>query len=82
MSVYNVLNKLSQHVYLYISTSITSYVFLLVFKIMESIQCILKVGRFLSQDKVFKGTVATCMDNVTEMKKYFRLKDMLNFNVL
>ena len=28
-----------------------------------------------------KGTEATCVEIATEMKKYFRLKDLLNFNV-
>ena len=29
-----------------------------------------------------KGAEATCMELASEMKKCFRLKDMLNFNVL
>ena len=28
------------------------------------------------------GAEATCVEIATEMQKYFRLKDMLNFNVL
>ena len=28
-----------------------------------------------------KGTEATCVEIATEMKKFFRLKDMLNFNI-
>ena len=29
----------------------------------------------------FKGAEATCVESITEMKKCFRLKDMLYFNV-
>ena len=29
-----------------------------------------------------KGVEATCVEIATEMRKCFRLKDMLNFNVL
>ena len=32
--------------------------------------------------KAFKGAEATCVEIASEMKKYFKLKDMLNFNVL
>ena len=44
ISMYNVLNTLSEYIYFYISKNITSYTFLLVFKIVESLQCILKVN--------------------------------------
>ena len=40
ISMYTVLNTLSKHTYFYISKNITSYTFLLVFKIVESLQCI------------------------------------------
>ena len=40
--MYNVLNTLSEYTYFYISKYITSCTFLLVFKIVESLQCILK----------------------------------------
>ena len=30
----------------------------------------------------FKHAEATCVEIATEMKKCFRLKDMLNFNIL
>ena len=40
----SVLNTLSDYTYFYISKKITSYTFLLVFKIVESLQCILKVS--------------------------------------
>ena len=42
--MYNVLNTLSEYIYFYISKNITSYTFLLVFKIVESLQCIVKVN--------------------------------------
>ena len=41
--MYGVLNKLSEYSYCYISKNITSYTFVLVFRIVESLQCILKV---------------------------------------
>ena len=40
--MYSVLNELSEYIYMYISKNITSYSFLLAFKIVESLQCILK----------------------------------------
>ena len=40
--MYSVLNTLSEYTYSYISKNITLYTFLLVFKIVESVQCILK----------------------------------------
>ena len=40
--MYSVLNALSEYRYFYISKNITSYTFLFVFKIVESIQCIIK----------------------------------------
>ena len=42
--MYSVLNTPSEYVYLYISRNITSHTFLLVFKIVESLQCILKAS--------------------------------------
>ena len=44
------LNTLSEYTYFYISENITSYTFLLVFKIAESLQCILNTPI----NKVFK----------------------------
>ena len=41
-AVRKVLNKPSKYVYFYISKNTTSYVFLLVFKVVKSLQCILK----------------------------------------
>ena len=40
--MYSVLNTLTEYTYFYISKNITSYTLLLVFKIVESLQCILK----------------------------------------
>ena len=42
ISMYSVLNRLSEYTYFYKSKNITSYTFLLVFKIDKSLQCILK----------------------------------------
>ena len=41
ISMYSVLNTLSEYTYFYISKNMTSYTFLLVLKIVESLQCIL-----------------------------------------
>ena len=40
--MYSVLNTLSENAYFYISKDITLYTFLIVFKIVKSLQCILK----------------------------------------
>ena len=45
--MYSVLNTLSEYTYFYISKNIISYTFLLVFKIVESLQCILRLGRIM-----------------------------------
>ena len=37
---------------------------------------------YLCLGAFIKGAVAPCVESATEMKKYFRLKDMLDFNVL
>ena len=44
--MYRILNKLPENLYFYILKYITSYTFLLVFKIVESLQCILKLAIF------------------------------------
>ena len=41
--MYGVLNTLSDYTYFYISKKITSYNFVLVFKIVESLECILNI---------------------------------------
>ena len=38
--------------------------------------------RSLSIDSEIKSAEATCVEIATEMKKCFKLKDMLNFNIL
>ena len=47
--MYSVLNKLSKYIYFYISKNIASYTFLLVFKIVESLKCILKRKQTISR---------------------------------
>ena len=44
ISIYSVLNTLSKYTYFYISENNTSYTSLLVFKIIESLQCILSIA--------------------------------------
>ena len=39
-------------------------------------------GTILQFPKVFNGAEATCVKIANEIKKCFRLKDMLNFNVI
>ena len=51
ISMYSVLNKISEHIYVSISTNITSYTLLIVFKIVESTHCIL--------NKLFLPSAAT-----------------------
>ena len=46
ISMYVVLNTLSEYTYFYISKSVTLYTFLPIFKIVESLQCILKSSFF------------------------------------
>ena len=54
VSMYSVLNKFSEYIYLYISKNITSYTYLIVLKIVESSQCILKNKyTFTSYQKTF-----------------------------
>ena len=40
--MYSLLNTVSEYTHFYISKNITSYTFLLVFKFVESLQCVLK----------------------------------------
>ena len=42
--MYSVLNTLSEYTYFSLSKNITSYAFLVVFKVVESLQCILKAN--------------------------------------
>ena len=57
--MYNVLNTLSEYTYFYISKNITSYTFLLVFKIVESLQCILN----LSSEHVIPDITEKCKNH-------------------
>ena len=45
ISIYSILNILSEYKWFYLSKNITSYTFLLVLKIVERLQCILKLVR-------------------------------------
>ena len=45
--MFTVLHALSQYTYFYTSKKITSYTFFLVFKIVESLQCILKAKYYI-----------------------------------
>ena len=45
--MYSALNTLSKYTYFYVSKNITSYTFLLVFKIFKSLQYILKIQQIL-----------------------------------
>ena len=47
--MYSVLNKLSEYIQFNISINITSYAFLLVVKIAESLQCILEVSSSVTE---------------------------------
>ena len=49
----SVLNKLLEFIYFYISKDITSYIFLLFFKIAEILQCILNDRNILRKAKIF-----------------------------
>ena len=68
--MYSVLNTLSEYTYFYISKNITSYTFVLVFKIVESLQCILKGKKwFLSSATIWLANMASFF-----VFKYFALK--------
>ena len=74
--MYSVWNTLSEYTYFYISKNITSYTFLLVFKIVESLQCILTV----SFCHVYASDVCPLHMNYFN---YFELNHcLLNFNPL
>ena len=64
ISMYSVLNTLSEYTYFYISKNITLYLFLLVFKIVESLQCILK------RSDLFKFQLQQIMDKVLFLTFY------------
>ena len=57
--MYSVLDKLSEYVYFYTTKNIISYSFLLVFKIVESLRCILKdIQRFLMVYSFFDSSAS------------------------
>ena len=64
ISMYSVLNTLSEYTYFYISKNITLYLFLLVFKIVESLQCILK------RSDLFKLQLQQKMDKILFLTFY------------
>ena len=53
----SVLNTLRQYIYFYISKNIVSYTFLLILKIVESLQWILKVYYNDSKNKLFSWSI-------------------------
>ena len=64
ISMYGMLNTLSEYICFYMLKNITSQIFLLVFKIVESLQCILKKElrifiQFLKSFVQFRGSVHT-----------------------
>ena len=66
ISMYSVLNTLSEYTYFYISKNITSYTFLLVFKIVESLQCILEwnfIPQVISSNTVWLIAVSAKADS-------------------
>ena len=75
ISMCSVLNRLLECTYFYISKSITSYTFLLVFKIVESLQCILNPGsskklhRLNAQVFFNRGNVLIDNEKYIEQKK-------------
>ena len=54
ISMYSVLNALSEYIHFYISKSIISYTFLHVFKIVESLLCILEEWLILESHEMIK----------------------------
>ena len=59
MSMYSVLNNtLSEYAYFYILKNITSYTILLVFKIAESLQCMLNRNSVFADWTKWKGSTS------------------------
>ena len=68
--MYTVLNTLSEYTYFYISKNITSYTFLLGFKIVQSLQCILKLISSICLNNQILNDLATFpVSPSVEMKK-------------
>ena len=57
--MFSVLNTLLEYAYFCISKNITSYTFLLIFKIAESLQCILKLYSFKDEFKADESSSET-----------------------
>ena len=64
--MYSVLNTLSESTYFYRSKNITSYTFLLAFKIVESLQCILN-ARVDTLRKIVPK-LKTCLEHSDSVK--------------
>ena len=66
-----------------------SFLYIYVFSFFVSFDILLIISKlfpyialwFFYKIILIKGAEATCVEIVTEMKKCFRLKDMLNFNI-
>ena len=76
ISVYSVLNTLSEYTYFYILKSITSYTFLLVYKIVESLQCILK----WKSNSVYKQSLIYLGEQLVVIFALKTISFSLNFN--
>ena len=75
--MYNVLKTLSKYIYFYISKDINSYTFLLVFKLLKSLQCILKVNE--SRYKQYGVIPPSKIDFVPRLV-IFRIMCQISFN--
>ena len=75
--MYNVLKTLSKYIYFYISKNINSYTFLLVFKLLKSLQCILKVNE--SRYKQC-GVIPPSKINFVPRLVIFRIMCRISFN--
>ena len=72
--MYIVWNTLTEYTYFHLPKSITSYTFLLVFKIAKYLHCILKIiyhHKFLMHELVFPQTNITMKPHVLHLTKLF-----------
>ena len=76
--MYGVLNKLSEYIYFYISKNITSYNFLLAFKIVKSLPCIRLVP---TANKTVITTILQINDSNDTRNLYILSKNMLMFTL-
>ena len=67
--MYSALNTISEYIYFYISKNITSCTFFLVFKTVESLQCILNLKSLISSPKCFQSTNPTRIDLILKSKE-------------